>query len=92
MNMTTQDNLNALSIIWNEWSEHNNMPKHENGRYYSADDIAINHYQDLDFEPSIEQTKFMIAFRDVWDAMESIALSHIVTTKINVADLTRNQH
>lgn len=67
-----QDNIRAMSNVWNRWSEFHGMPKHDNGNYYSADDIMINHYQDLDFEPSVQQVKFMIAFRDVWDQIEAI--------------------
>ena len=72
MTNNKQDNLRAMSNVWNTWSEFHGMPKHDNGNYYSADDIMINHYQDLDFEPSVQQVKFMIAFRDVWETIQSI--------------------
>ena len=67
-----QDNIRAMSNVWSRWCEFHGMPKHDNGNYYSLDDIMINHYQDLDFEPSIQQIKFMVAFRDVWDQIEAI--------------------
>ena len=34
-----QDNIRAMSEIWKRWCHFNNMPKHDNGQYYSADDI-----------------------------------------------------
>tara|TARA_R110000850_G_scaffold324_1_gene2046 strand:+ start:217 stop:474 length:258 start_codon:yes stop_codon:yes gene_type:complete len=72
MTNNKQDNLRAMSNVWNTWCEFNDAPKHENGNYYSADDIMINHYQELEVEPSTEQVKFFIAFRDVWETIQSI--------------------
>ena len=61
------DKMQVLSNIWKDWCKVNNIPKHDNGQYYSADDIMINHYQDMPFEPSVESIKFMRAFAVVWE-------------------------
>jgi|TARA_R100000329_G_scaffold16642_2_gene16910 hypothetical protein len=70
-----QDNIRAMSRIWKRWCEFNSMPKHENGQYYSADDIMLDHYQDMPFEPTTKQVQFLSAFREVWEQIESIEMS-----------------
>lgn len=67
-----QDNIRAMANIYTRWCEFHNMPKHENGNYYSADDIMIYNYQDLDSEPTEQMVKFFSAFREVWEQIESI--------------------
>ena len=61
------DNVEALSKIYDQWCKVNNMPKHENGNYYSSDDIMLDHYQDMPFEPTTKQVEFLSAFGKVWD-------------------------
>lgn len=59
-------NINALSNIWKEWCEANNIPKHDNGQYYSADDIIFDYCQVMPFCPNEKQSDFISAFKEVW--------------------------
>tara|TARA_A100001201_G_scaffold89888_2_gene78781 strand:+ start:225 stop:488 length:264 start_codon:yes stop_codon:yes gene_type:complete len=67
-----QDNIRAMSEIWKRWCDFNNIPKHDNGQYYSADDINWNYREDMPFKPTRQQVKFMESFCEVWEQIESI--------------------
>ena len=64
--------LSVLSDIYKDWCNSNNIPKHDNGQYYSADDVLINNYQDMPFETSTEQDKFLGSFRRIWEYAEEM--------------------
>jgi len=65
-NNMEKTNINALSNIWKEWCEANNIPKHDNGQYYSADDIIFDYCQVMPFCPNDKQSAFISAFKEVW--------------------------
>ena len=65
-NNMEKTNINALSNIWKEWCEANNIPKHDNGQHYSADDIIFDYCQVMPFCPNEKQSAFISAFKEVW--------------------------
>ena len=67
-----QDNIRAMSEIWKRWCDFNNIPKHDNGQYYSADDIIFDYYQVMPFCPNEKQMSFIGSFKEVWEQIESI--------------------
>tara|TARA_R100001086_G_scaffold65268_1_gene30350 strand:- start:12 stop:245 length:234 start_codon:yes stop_codon:yes gene_type:complete len=64
--------LSVLSDIYKDWCKSNDMPKHDDGNYYSADDIVLDYYQQMPFEPTEQQWKFLSAFRKIWEYAEEM--------------------
>ena len=60
------DNVNTLSKIWKEWCEANNMPKNDNGQYYSAFDYC-HLLRKMPFEPNKNQFDFIRSFSEIWE-------------------------